>query len=314
MSDLLAAADVLVHSTGGVTCLEALARGCPIVAYGAPPGHAPLLASHMAALGLVNHARTPTELKAALMTSARLPAPRRTGIDAATLVLGVAPRVTARRRSRWARTTATAAALATASFALMASDATYPLVAKASLAESGPDLTGGRSVALVVRCQRRDLRALVRLADRHHLHASVAFSEPLSARDVGALRRSGLEPIPELDARGVASWFETRAQLEAQVADYRLRGHFLYLAPHDGFTMGGYLLARHLGGHPIRPDHEVPAGRLDVAAISAGDVVVATLAHDSGHGGAHLVASIRQLERAGFAVSSVQALASGSGT
>ena len=37
MSDLLAAADVLVHSTGGVTCLEALARDCPVVAYGAPP-------------------------------------------------------------------------------------------------------------------------------------------------------------------------------------------------------------------------------------------------------------------------------------
>ena len=48
MSDLLAAADVLVHSTGGVTCLEALARDCPVVAYGAPPGHAPLLAREMA--------------------------------------------------------------------------------------------------------------------------------------------------------------------------------------------------------------------------------------------------------------------------
>ena len=49
MSDLLAAADVLVHSTGGVTCLEALARGCPIVAYGGPSGHTPLLAREMAA-------------------------------------------------------------------------------------------------------------------------------------------------------------------------------------------------------------------------------------------------------------------------
>ena len=31
MNDLLAAADVPVHLTGGVTCLEALARGFPIV-------------------------------------------------------------------------------------------------------------------------------------------------------------------------------------------------------------------------------------------------------------------------------------------
>ena len=38
MPDLLAAADVLVHSTGGVTCLEAMARGCPVVSYGLPVG------------------------------------------------------------------------------------------------------------------------------------------------------------------------------------------------------------------------------------------------------------------------------------
>jgi hypothetical protein len=313
MSDLLAAADVLVHSTGGVTCLEALASGCPIVAYGAPPGHAPLLARRMAALGLVDDARTPSELKAALMASARIPALRQTGLDAATLVLAVAPRVTARRRSRWARTAATTTALAVALFALMSSDATYPLVAEAlALPESGSVATSGRSVALVVRCRRSDVRALVRLAGREHLRASVAVSEPLAARDVAALRGAGLEPIPELGARGVASWFETRAQLKSQVANYRLKGHFPYLAPQDGFTMGEYLLARHLGGHPIQPVHELPAGRLDVARISPGEVVVATLAHDVGHGGGHLVTSVRQLERAGFRVSSVQRLVSGS--
>src|ERR1019366_6677225 len=42
MSDLLAAADVLVPSTGGVTCLEAMARGCPVVSYGLAVGHARL--------------------------------------------------------------------------------------------------------------------------------------------------------------------------------------------------------------------------------------------------------------------------------
>src|SRR5207247_1387064 len=88
MSDLLAAADVLVHSTGGVTCLEALARGCPIVAYGAPPGHAPLLAKEMAALGLVTHARSTAELRAALAATARRPpVSLARGVDAASLVL-----------------------------------------------------------------------------------------------------------------------------------------------------------------------------------------------------------------------------------
>ncbi len=66
MSDLLAAADVLVHSTGGVTCLEALARDCPIIAYGAPPGHAPLAARTMAAIGLAEAPDSEQELVHAL--------------------------------------------------------------------------------------------------------------------------------------------------------------------------------------------------------------------------------------------------------
>ena len=52
MSDLLAAADTLVHSTGGVTVLEALARNCPVIAYGAPPGHARLTAKALVKQGL----------------------------------------------------------------------------------------------------------------------------------------------------------------------------------------------------------------------------------------------------------------------
>ena len=39
MSDLLAAADALVHSTAGLTVLEAQIRGCPVVSYGFAVGH-----------------------------------------------------------------------------------------------------------------------------------------------------------------------------------------------------------------------------------------------------------------------------------
>ena len=59
MSDLLAAADVLVHSTGGVTCLEAMARGCPVVSYGLPVGHAKLNTRAMAEHEFVLLADTP---------------------------------------------------------------------------------------------------------------------------------------------------------------------------------------------------------------------------------------------------------------
>ena len=39
MPEWLAAVDVLVHSTGGLTVLEALMRGCPAISYGWGRGH-----------------------------------------------------------------------------------------------------------------------------------------------------------------------------------------------------------------------------------------------------------------------------------
>ena len=39
MGDVLAAADALVHSSAGLTVLEAIIRGCPVVSYGFGYGH-----------------------------------------------------------------------------------------------------------------------------------------------------------------------------------------------------------------------------------------------------------------------------------
>ena len=63
MPRLLAAADVLVHSTGGVTCLEAKAAGTPVVSYGLPVGHARLNTRAMADLDLLRLANDTSELR-----------------------------------------------------------------------------------------------------------------------------------------------------------------------------------------------------------------------------------------------------------
>jgi hypothetical protein len=311
MSDLLAAADVLVHSTGGVTCLEALACGCPIVAYGAPPGHAPMSVRKMSALGLVAHARSAGELPAALSAAIRKPTvPHAQGVDAGSLVLALAPRVVVRLRARLARTAASACALSVALFALFASDATYPVVAEAlALPESNSISPGRHAVALVVRGQRGDLLKLASIARRDHLHASVAASGPFTARDVVTLRAANLDPLPELRARGVTSWFGARAQLQNQLARYRLRGSFYYLAPKEGFTIVDYLLARHLGGRPVQAGGNLPTRAHDLASVHPGEVVVATLGSDVGQDLGHLLSAIRYLESTGLAVSSVQRLA-----
>ncbi len=63
MPEILAAADTLVHSTGGVTCLEAKATGTPVVSYGLPVGHARLNTRAMADLGLLRLANDTRELR-----------------------------------------------------------------------------------------------------------------------------------------------------------------------------------------------------------------------------------------------------------
>jgi UDP-N-acetylglucosamine:LPS N-acetylglucosamine transferase len=63
MPEILSAADTLVHSTGGVTCLEAKATGTPVVSYGLPVGHARLNTRVMADLGLLRLANDRDELR-----------------------------------------------------------------------------------------------------------------------------------------------------------------------------------------------------------------------------------------------------------
>src|SRR5271168_1614964 len=69
MPQLLAAADVLVHSTAGVTCLEAMAAGTPVVSYGLPVGHARVNTRAMADLDLLRVAGDTDELREQVQAS-----------------------------------------------------------------------------------------------------------------------------------------------------------------------------------------------------------------------------------------------------
>lgn len=66
MNEWMAAADVLVHSTGGLTVLEALMRGCPTISFGWGRGHVRVNNRAFRRFGLAQVARTRTELIPAL--------------------------------------------------------------------------------------------------------------------------------------------------------------------------------------------------------------------------------------------------------
>jgi processive 1,2-diacylglycerol beta-glucosyltransferase len=67
MPDWLAAADALVHSTAGLTMLEALIRGCPAISFGWGRGHIRMNNAAFRRFGLVEVAGTGTELRSALV-------------------------------------------------------------------------------------------------------------------------------------------------------------------------------------------------------------------------------------------------------
>ena len=82
MPALMAAADCLVQNAGGVTCLEAMEVGLPIVIYRSLPGHGRMNARMMASSGAAVRVDTPDQFRALLARAATgdpaaLPAPRR---------------------------------------------------------------------------------------------------------------------------------------------------------------------------------------------------------------------------------------------
>ncbi len=73
MSDWLASADALVHSTGGLTMLEAQMRGCPAISFGWGRGHVRLHNQAFRRFGLVQVAGSDAALAAALRSALRNP-------------------------------------------------------------------------------------------------------------------------------------------------------------------------------------------------------------------------------------------------
>ncbi|HET6171805.1 MAG TPA: hypothetical protein VFD90_04320 [Gaiellales bacterium] len=96
MPEWMAAGDVLVHSTCGLTVLESLMRGCPAVSYGWGRGHIRRNDEALRRFGLADVAATRAELRRALVRAIarpRRPDPRFAELpSAASFVLALADR------------------------------------------------------------------------------------------------------------------------------------------------------------------------------------------------------------------------------
>jgi UDP-N-acetylglucosamine:LPS N-acetylglucosamine transferase len=69
MAELICACDVVVQNAGGLSCLEALACGLPVLSYRCLPGHGRTNAAALEQAGWIRWIREPSELATALKTA-----------------------------------------------------------------------------------------------------------------------------------------------------------------------------------------------------------------------------------------------------
>ncbi|HEV3094750.1 MAG TPA: glycosyltransferase [Solirubrobacteraceae bacterium] len=317
MPEILAAADALVHSTGGVTCLEAKATGTPVVSYGLPVGHARLNTRAMADLGLLRLANDTRELREHVQAcfaehhelAGRAPHPREglvavagantvaapelaepprplepLSIDPAAvdLVLDAPRRVNPIPlwRLRMVAFVTQLVLLLGLSTWLMSTD---EVTAFAGLFLGVHPLkrvaTTQPDVGLVVQARAGDVTLIASDLRAQGIRASFADNGAAAPATIARLRVLGDEMVPEVPRSGsLFRWVRTRGTLRSQAHALGLHHRFYFLQPPGGLTVGQLLLARSTGAMPVAGSRRLSArGPLPQRPMRAGDVLVVSV-------------------------------------
>ncbi len=308
MPELLAAADVLVHSTGGVTCLEARAAGTPVVSYGLPVGHARLNTRAMATLDLLRLANDTDELREHVQASfasdegaqadeqkdslhVHGPAAAPTAVD---VVLQAPRRV--RPIPLWRlRLAAFAVQLTVVLLVGSWMMSTDEVTAVASMFLNVHPLvrvkTTQPDVGVIVHAPLRDIALVASELAGRGIHVSFADDAGVPSRGrIVKLRALGDELLPEVPGSALLRWVRTRGVLHSQARALGLRHRFYYLQPPGGLSVGQLVLARTDGAIPVKGSLRLSAtAPLPQRPMRAGDVLVVELDGST--------ASVRGLER-----------------
>ncbi|MFL5822943.1 MAG: NAD-dependent epimerase/dehydratase family protein [Solirubrobacteraceae bacterium] len=258
MGDILAASDALIHSSAGLTVLEAIIRGCPVISYGFGYGHVRASNHALERFGLAEVARHERDLAPALERAlAHRPEPdpsfaRRP--STASLMLSNERRMTPlpRWRLRTVRAAVTSAAVVAVAAWTLTTSASYHLMSHfvhmrpvSSVSTSRPE------VGLLVDVSAADMPRLAAALRAHRVDASFAVSHAPTAAELRLLQ-PGDQAIPRLGGGGLVRWLETGDQL------HRLTGPLGLHHPHRDFmyassgpSFGQWLLAKSAGGRLI---------------------------------------------------------------
>ena len=313
---LLAAADVLVHSTGGVTCLEALAVDLPVVSYGLPVGHAAVNTREMAKLQLVALAEDLGGLQELVRTKLKEPRAGARGAsfalrrDPAEAVLSTPQRVRPipSWRLRLGAVLAEAAVVLLGGLALLSTDEINALAALVlrvhPLVRVQTELP---AVAIVAR--DREPLPVAKLVGAVGLTLTFAVEDPRPGL-LGPLARLGDGAIPAVaTSRQSLRWVDTSATLRKEAQALGLTGRTYFVPPRNGLVLGQLVEAKTAGDTPVY-------GALDLDGPippplwnpRPGDVLVVNLPRNPQLAAASLERLAGWLNSRGFAVVSLARL------
>jgi processive 1,2-diacylglycerol beta-glucosyltransferase len=291
MPEILAAADVLVHSTGGVTCLEAKAAGTPVVSYGLPVGHARLNTRAMAALDLLRLANDKDELRTHVCASFANDGPAADGAGedalqpiqdpAAVDVVLRAPR-RVQPIPRWrlrlvAFATQLVLLIGLGSWMMSTDEVTAVAARFLHVHELVHVKTRQPDVGLIVHAPSGDIAPIASELAAHGIHVSFADDSGVpSPERIARLRGLHDELLPEIPGSALFHWVRTRGVLRSQARALGLLSHtFYYLRPRGGLSVGQMVLARTTGAVPVKGALRVSStGLLPQRPMRAGDVLV----------------------------------------
>jgi UDP-glucose 4-epimerase len=256
MGDVLAASDALIHSSAGLTVLEAIIRGCPVVSYGFGYGHVRASNTALKRFGLAQVALSYDEIQPALERAlARRPQPDNSFArrpSTASLILTDERR--ARTLPRWrVRTTRAATATATATaIALwgLSAGASYSLVSH--LVHMRPMTavqTSRPEIGVLVDAPTTNVGALADRLAAQGIHVSFALSHPPAESSQQGFVRLGDQCLPRLPGGGLVRWIGTPGQLHSWSDQLGGAHHFLYVS--SAPDIGQWWLAHGAGGRLV---------------------------------------------------------------
>ncbi len=278
MGDVLAAADALVHSSAGLTVLEAIIRGCPVISYGFGVGHVRASNRALERFGLAQVARKRRDIGPALERALQhRPEPdpsfaRRP--STASLILNDERR--ARQVPVWRLRTAravtgVAALLAVAGWTLT-TGISYSLVSHiAHIKPMTAVATERPEVGMLVDVPPQDVTAAAGMLAGRGIHVTFSLEQSPSLSELATLFLEGDGAVPRLPTGGLVRWLHTRAELRRLIHAMGFQRHFLYAS--RGASIGQWLLAHGAGGRLVAGEVVLDDASDQPGTLRPGEVV-----------------------------------------